>query len=119
MPLTDDAAPITTVDEHGLLIEEQRAFDHAVNTGEIKLTSQNSTRGDAREAGTQAVIGVDYDEFKPETFRAFTVNFEGKEYRFLTMRKAVEFAGENADRVMYLSSVDNFTADLRQASKNP
>lgn len=66
----------------------------------------------------QAVIGVDYDEFKPETLRAFTVNLDGEEKRFTYFIEAVRWAEENADSILYLSSVDNLEADLNRPERH-
>lgn len=66
----------------------------------------------------QAVIGVDYDEFKPETLRAFTVSLDGEEKRFTYFISAIRWAEENAESLLYLSSVDNYMADLKRPTKH-
>lgn len=60
-------------------------------------------------------IGVDYDEFKPETFRAFFVRIGERETRFDDWESAVSFAEKSGNPVMRLSSVDNFASDLDQS----
>jgi hypothetical protein len=63
---------------------------------------------------TVAIIHADYDEYRPETFRGYTVNKNG---RFQTLEEAVEYAGSIADRVMTSSTVDNYEYDLEDQKK--
>lgn len=66
----------------------------------------------------QAVIGVDYDEFKPETFRAFTVTLDGEEKRFRYFIQALRWAQENAESILFLTSFDNYEADLKRPTRH-
>lgn len=72
-----------------------------------------------RTSGQPGVfIGVDYDEFKPETFRGYFVYDRGKRSdNYQTMAEAEAKAFSMSDRVMYLSSVDNYEADTKAAKQ--
>jgi hypothetical protein len=73
------------------------------------------------KAGLTAMIGVDYDELKPETFRAFEVTVYNPyptvlaTRRFQDFEQAEKYALGLAGGYMALSSVDNFIADLQSA----
>lgn len=68
----------------------------------------NDNRG---KGETIAMIGIDYDEFHPETFRSVFVSIDGDRTDFTTWDSALLFASEHADKIFNLSSVDNFGAD--------
>lgn len=71
-----------------------------------------------------AIIGIDYDEWKPETYRAVTVSADEGfiVHRFASgnplndMQDAEHFAHKNYPKVFKASSVDNFSSDLRRAN---
>ncbi|WP_428414522.1 hypothetical protein [Pararhizobium sp.] len=63
---------------------------------------------------TFAIVHADYEEFRPETFRGYTVN---KDRRFPTLDEAVEYAASIADRVATSSTVDNYECDLEDQKK--
>lgn len=77
------------------------------------------------ESGTQgsaAFIGVDYEEFKPETFSGYDVEVRDGQHEFMAkehfddLSAAEEWAEERASRVYYLSSFDNYAADKARRS---
>lgn len=70
-----------------------------------------------------AMIGVVYDEFKPETYKRIEVSIGGNVtpftgHFFAAYINASRFASENADETMHLSSVDDFAQDLQTQTDN-
>lgn len=74
---------------------------------------------------TIAFIKADYEEFDVTSYKAIVVKINEVETRFEThpftaYRRAVEFAINNADRAIELSSLHNLAADLaKDASDDP
>ena len=72
-----------------------------------------------------AFMGIDYDEFKPEMFRAVTVEVYDERHSlhsqgaFPSWDAAVTYAESIADKIFYLSSVDDFKADGGIRSATP
>lgn len=69
-----------------------------------------------------AVVGIEYEEFKPETFKCVFVQvgsdlgrttFTG--HPLSAYRSALQYAEEVAGTVIILSSVDNFCSDVDKA----
>lgn len=58
-------------------------------------------------------VSVDYEEFKPETFRGFVVAHGGESSRFDDWDAAVSHANSLSKRVLYMSSCDNYAADIK------
>ena len=66
-----------------------------------------------------AIVGADYEEYKPETLRGFTVSlFEDADIdekrTFDTLEEADTYAFKVADTVYHSSTVDNFKQDSRK-----
>jgi hypothetical protein len=69
----------------------------------------------SNDNGTVAFIGVDYVEFKPETFKGYFVKTDDDQkggYR--THAEALAYAGSKAVRVYDLSSVDHYEIDRKK-----
>lgn len=71
------------------------------------------------ERGKTAFIGIDYDEWKPETYRGVMVN----DVRFntgdvcLDGMHAMVYAQDHFDTIRRLSSVDHFVEDLKKKQR--
>ena len=73
------------------------------------------------------LIGIDYDEFAPETYRAVTLRMPGMGEAELRLtesggpiadfRAAVDVARNAPQSIMFRSSVDHFISDLPPASE--
>ena len=78
-------------------------------------------RSDPVNAPPSAHISADYEEFKPETFKGYTVSFSeepGVTYGpFKTEAEALFLAHHRAEKVYTMSSVDHYKQDLRVALK--
>lgn len=61
-----------------------------------------------------AVIGVDYVEFEPETFKGFVIIGQPDRYQTLALAEKAAWAAGH-DAVLFSSACDNYLADLRQA----
>lgn len=73
-----------------------------------------------RKPRTIAFLGVDYDEFKPESYRGWFVifnNLDGKDERltFSNYDSAAAYVAALGVKCFNLSSVDHYWSDLRSA----
>jgi len=71
----------------------------------------------------RAFVSVDYDEFKPETYRGVTVEGHDETKRFCTenplqdVSDAYSYALEHFGLILSSSSVVHFSTDLLKAAK--
>lgn len=73
---------------------------------------------DIDPTATRAFINVDYEEFKPWTFKGVDVSIGEVTTRFPNLDEAYAFAHENAEIVLSSSSVDNYRQDIKTQSLN-
>lgn len=69
----------------------------------------------SNDNGTVAFIGVDYVEFKPQTFNGYFVMIDDeRKDGYRTHAEAVAYARSKAIRVYDLSSVDHYETDRKR-----
>ena len=73
-------------------------------------------RGGTPFNGPTASIRADYEEFRPETFKGFTVELSeepgANHGHFQTEAEAEAFAHSRAERVYFMSSCDHYKQDV-------
>lgn len=95
----------------------------------IALSNQQQLRaqrlaqaGHRIQAPPSAHIRADYQEFRPETFKGFTVDFSEEpgvtHGPFKTEQEAEDFAYSRVQKVYTMSSVDHYKQDLRSAGQS-
>lgn len=65
-----------------------------------------------------AFIAADYEEFMPETFRGYVVEYRDMKKTFPTLDEASEYAYTLGVPFAHLSSVDDYEMDKAEASRS-
>ncbi len=83
------------------------------------MTPQTPTN----QPGPAEILWIDYDEFKPETYRATVVESAGKQTRFASGDSLVDYANAIIYAsslnlpILTLDSVNNFAQDMQLEAK--